>query len=223
MGSLDVVPYWHVNVPERERTDDCPAFLRGLNPKDLAGVSTPDSAYEILPWAEVARIVTTNRLERFQRVPSQLRRYKKFSYLTAQRHGTIAAFVLNERLRWTAPVRPRGRPFEYPDDYKVLYNDWPYGLDSRIIHLVVWTKFELVANPATGDLTDTARAEIDDYVTRTFRSKMPKDHVMWFKNWAALKSIHAVEHFHVMLFDPDPDFIREVTNGDIPQCNKLTL
>lgn len=47
--------------------------------------------------------------------------------------------------------------------------------------------------------------------------------VMWFKNWAALKSIHAVEHFHVMLFDPDPDFIRQVTNGDIPQCNKFIL
>lgn len=46
---------------------------------------------------------------------------------------------------------------------------------------------------------------------------------MWFKNWAALKSIHAVEHFHVMLFDPDPDFIRAVTNGDIPQCNKITV
>jgi hypothetical protein len=40
--------------------------------------------------------------------------------------------------------------------------------------------------------------------------------VIWFKNWASLKSIHAVEHFHVMLFDPDPEFVREVTNGDVP-------
>ena len=180
MGSLDVVPFWHVNVPERDRSPECPEFLRGLNPKDLMGVSTPDSAYDILPWADVARIVTTNRLERFQRVPSQLRRYKEFTYRTAQRHGTIADFVLNERLRWTAPVRPRGRPFECADDYKVLYNDWPYGLDSRIIHLVVWTKFELVANNTTGDLTDTARAEIEGYVTKTFRSKMPEGHVSSF-------------------------------------------
>ncbi len=180
MGSLDVVPFWHVNVPERDRSPDCPEFLRGLNPKDLMGVSTPDSAYEILPWADVTRIVTTNRLERFQRVPSQLRRYKEFTYRTAQRHGTIADFVLNERLRWTAPVRPRGRPFEFADDYKVLYNDWPYGLDSRIIHLVVWTKFELVANNTTGDLTDTARAEIEGYVTKTFRSKMPEGHVSFY-------------------------------------------
>lgn len=47
--------------------------------------------------------------------------------------------------------------------------------------------------------------------------------VLWFKNWAALKSIHAVEHFHVMMYDPDPEFIREVTNGDVPQCAKADL
>ncbi|OAA73237.1 hypothetical protein ISF_00138 [Cordyceps fumosorosea ARSEF 2679] len=225
MGSFDVVPFWHVNVPERERTAECPEFLRGLSAKDLRGVSTPDSAYEILSWAEVARIVTANRLERFQRVPSQLRRYKQFSHQTAAgRHGSVAAFVLEERLRWAGPgaSRPSGAPpFTCPDDYKVLYNDWPYGLDSRIVHLVVWTKFELVADADTGDLTDKARAEIEDYVSRTFRARMPEGNVMWFKNWAALKSIHAVEHFHVMLFDPNPDFIREVTNGDIPQCNKF--
>jgi hypothetical protein len=44
--------------------------------------------------------------------------------------------------------------------------------------------------------------------------------VIWFKNWASLKSIHAVEHFHVMLFDPDPEFIKEVTNGDSPLGRK---
>lgn len=43
--------------------------------------------------------------------------------------------------------------------------------------------------------------------------------VIWFKNWAALKSIDSVEHFHVMLMDPSPKFIREVTNGDVPICN----
>lgn len=40
--------------------------------------------------------------------------------------------------------------------------------------------------------------------------------MIWFKNWASLKSIHAVEHFHVMLFDPSPEFIDNVTNGDVP-------
>lgn len=44
--------------------------------------------------------------------------------------------------------------------------------------------------------------------------------VIWFKNWAALKSVNSVEHFHVMMFDPDPEFVKLITNGDVPQCQK---
>lgn len=39
--------------------------------------------------------------------------------------------------------------------------------------------------------------------------------VIWFKNWAALKSVDAVEHIHVMLLDPPVEFIDEVTDGDV--------
>jgi len=49
--------------------------------------------------------------------------------------------------------------------------------------------------------------------------------VAWFKNWQSLKSIQAVEHFHVMLFDPDMAFVQSITNGDVPQssvvCNSV--
>lgn len=45
--------------------------------------------------------------------------------------------------------------------------------------------------------------------------------VIWFKNWRSLKSIHAVEHFHVMLYDPDADFVREITDGDVPLSEKV--
>ena len=37
--------------------------------------------------------------------------------------------------------------------------------------------------------------------------------VRWFKNWASLKSIKAVEHFHVMLYKPDVNFVKEITGG----------
>ncbi len=30
-----------------------------------------------------------------------------------------------------------------PDDIKIIYNDWPYGIDKSIVHLCVWTKFPL--------------------------------------------------------------------------------
>jgi hypothetical protein len=40
--------------------------------------------------------------------------------------------------------------------------------------------------------------------------------VMWFVNPPVLKSIKSVEHFHIMLRDPDPKFVEEVTgdNGE---------
>lgn len=45
--------------------------------------------------------------------------------------------------------------------------------------------------------------------------------VIWFKNWKILKSVHAVEHFHVMLYNPDPNFVNEITNGDVSLSQKV--
>ena len=104
---------------------------------------------------------------------------------------------------------------------KIIYNDWPYGIDPRIVHLCVWTKFELIDDQGTERLTPQARLEIDDYVGKTFRSRVPADQVRWFKNWANLKSIHSMEHFHVLLFNPDMDFIKEITNDDVPLSRLL--
>ena len=124
-------------------------------------------------------------------------------------------------------------------DIKILYNDWPCGIDERIVHLVVWTKFDLPDDQDTKELTKEMRGEIDGYVDKTFCQAVPKGYVsrptvgsssrsvsdqpkvIWFKNWKALKSIHSVEHFHVMLFDPDPAIIEQVTNGDIPLSRSL--
>lgn len=63
------------------------------------------------------------------------------------------------------------------DDIKILYNDWPYGVDEKIVHLVIWTKFELEDDPATDDLTDVARREIDVYVNKTFCEKVSSENV----------------------------------------------
>ncbi|KAK7414296.1 hypothetical protein QQX98_006813 [Neonectria punicea] len=218
MGSQIALPYWQVNVPESERSRECPGFLLDISDKDRGIISTPDSDYHVLSWDEVRRIAGANRLDQFQRVPSELRRYKAYTFNLAKTYGSVANFVLNQRLQWSAPIQARGRPFEFNEDFKILINDWPYGIDPRIVHLVVWTKFDLQEDPDTGDLTDHAREEIDEFVTRMFRSHVPDDHIIWFKNWRNLKSVNAVEHFHVMMFNPDPEFVRTVTNGDIPQC-----
>ncbi|KAF9878984.1 hypothetical protein CkaCkLH20_03217 [Colletotrichum karsti] len=224
MGSLyksPALPYWQVNVPSEHRTDECPEGLRNLSAKDVGILSTPDAEYRPQTWGIVRRFVDTNRLDLFQRVPSELRRYRLFIHHLIKEHGSVMNFVLRHRLGWEEPLVAKGTPFQFEEDLKILVNDWPYGIDQRIVHLVVWTKFELEEDLATGDLTEKARGEIEEYVDKTFRARTKPDSVIWFKNWRSLKSVHAVEHFHVMLFDPDADFIRDITNGDVPQCEKF--
>jgi hypothetical protein len=49
---------------------------------------------------------------------------------------------------------------------------------------------------------------------------MLTDKLIWFKNPISLRSVRAVEHFHVMLYDPHPAFVEEITHGDVPMSQK---
>ncbi|KAH7417178.1 hypothetical protein BKA64DRAFT_657205 [Cadophora sp. MPI-SDFR-AT-0126] len=225
MGSLkapeSTLPYWQVNIAPSEREADCPLFLQNLKPKECAIIGTPDSEYHILSWAEVRQVIASNALDAFQRIPSDLRRYLAYSHYLKEKYGSVMNFVLSARLAWTEPILPDGKPFEKESDVKILWNDWPYGIDAKIVHLVVWTKFVLEDDPTIDDLTDEARAMIEGFVGKTFRDVVGAENVIWFKNWGSLKSIKAVEHFHVMLYDPDPEFVKKITNGDVPLSQKV--
>ncbi|KAL2065013.1 hypothetical protein VTL71DRAFT_4153 [Oculimacula yallundae] len=215
------LPYWQLNIPLSEREPNCPIYLQNLKPKEFSILSTPDSAYHILTWDEVRQVISINALDVFQRKPSDLRRYLVYNHYLKQKYGSVMNFVLSERLGWTEPIIPDGKPFEKESDIKILWNDWPYGVDEKIVHLVIWTKFELEEDPETEDLTDGARAGIERFVGRTFAEKLGKEHVVWFRNWQSLKSVSSAEHFHVMLYDPDPVFVSSITNGDVPLSQKV--
>jgi len=90
------------------------------------------------------------------------------------------------------------------------------------VHLVIWTKFELAEDPETGMSTPESAQQMQAYVDKKIGSRMQPGTYAWFKNWRSLKSVHAVEHFHVMLYDPDPDFVKELTNGDVPMCARCS-
>ncbi|KAF7594811.1 hypothetical protein BBP40_008314 [Aspergillus hancockii] len=219
------LPYWLVNVPYDRWPAECPDFLRDICEKNKQILATPDQQYERQGWELVKELVRTNRIDGFQRLPSDLRKYLEFKEQIVAEYGSIMRFIVKERLRWgdgnPDDLKPRGHPFMFDEDLRILYNDWPYGIENDIIHLVVWTKFELEDDPATDDLTPRARQEIDDYVKKTFCSQVPPEKVIWFKNWKSLKSVHAVEHFHVMLYKPDPEFLKDITRGDVPMVARL--
>ncbi|QDS69941.1 hypothetical protein FKW77_001970 [Venturia effusa] len=214
------ISWWNFNLPRYQQTSTCPEALLHVSKKDKDIIGSWDSDYDRLRWVEVKEIIAANRIDTFQRVPSDLLRYRQYIHTLEKIHGSVLKYIQNDLLKWPT-IEPQGPPFTCPMDLKILYNDWPYGLDERIVHLVVWTKFELEEEAKTGDLTTAARTAIQHYVDDTFGSRMDDGDVAWFKNWKSIKSIQAVEHFHVMLFDPDKNFVNQITGGHVPMCEKL--
>lgn len=91
------VPYWHVNIPEAQRTTECPESLQNLSEKDVGIISTLNSDYHVQTWPEgrfdnptvssialnnvtVQDLCLQNRLDQFQRCPSELRRYRQYMW-----------------------------------------------------------------------------------------------------------------------------------------------
>lgn len=115
------LPFWQVNVPLDKRPAKCPDFLADANDKDRRILGTPDSAYHLLTWSEVREIIAANRIDLFQRVPSELRRYREYMALLKRNHGSVMDFVMKERLHWT-DLTPKAEPFVDPSNKASLYN-----------------------------------------------------------------------------------------------------
>jgi Protein of unknown function (DUF3605) len=174
-----------------------------------------------------------NDLAAFRRTPSDLKQYIVWTTDTKSTYGSITNYICQKRLKWSSPdpsasssssslsETPQlpeipyrnATPFADPSDYRVLRNDWPYGVTPDITHIVIWSKTPIATKPENGDVTDESRAFIEDFVDRTFVQRLQKepgfegidkdvirkDHVQWFKNWTALQSVRSLEHFHVLL------------------------
>jgi len=209
------LPFWHFNVPRLERTASCPDYLINVSDKDRNLIGQWDSDYEPMTWSEVKSFVYSNNLQLFRRSPSNLRLYRKFVHDISTKHGSVLNFMLRYRLHWDT-VKPFGAPFTDDRDVKVLYNDWPYGVAAGIVHLVVWTRFPLPDDPVTGHLTDEMRLLVSEFVEDNFSIELGHENVVWFKNWKKLKSVQAIEHFHVLLHNPTQAFLDRITGGDKP-------
>ena len=171
-----------------------------------------------------------NRLSELRRKPRDLLRYIEWTNQIKAEYGSTTNFIIQKRLRWK-PKNPDSKsgpefeykdptPFEDPDDFKILPNDWPYGFATDVKHIVVWMKNRLPENETDGDLIDSSRDRVNRFVDGKFVSRLKKDYpdaenrVQWFKNWTKLQSVRALEHIHILLRDVNEDIIDEWTGGD---------
>jgi len=159
----------------------------------------------------------------------------KWSSETRAEYGSVPNFVMKERLKWrplpsstplTGPTFEVKNPVPFADeaDYRILVNDWPYGLAPGIKHIIVWLKRRLESEPVRGDMTLKSRRQVEDFIQSKFIDRVKvspgeQEKIIWFKNWTALQSIPGMEHIHVLVRDVPEDIIKEWTDGDRPINN----
>lgn len=160
-----------------------------------------------------------NRLDLFKRKPSDLRRYIQWTAEIKAQYGSMTNYILANRLpsAWgtSPPFEPVSKvPFADPSDYRILVNDWPYGVTPDVTHLVVWSRTPIATDPEKGDVTPKSRRLISEFVDRQFVQAVGEkgnESVLWFKNWVALQSVRSLEHFHVLARDVDPEILKSWT------------
>jgi hypothetical protein len=138
-------------------------------------------------------------------------------------YGSVTRFILANQLpqSWgQPPFAPASiTPFADPSDYRVLLNDWPYGLTPDVTHIVVWSRTVIPVDAETGAMTSESEALVEDFVKRYFIDTLGpggEDRVVCFKNWVALQSVRALEHIHVLVHDMDDDTLERWT-GERPR------
>ncbi|KAI9774984.1 MAG: hypothetical protein M1840_000200 [Geoglossum simile] len=181
-------------------------------------------------WGELKMVIAAGDMSTLGRSPLDMRNYLTWFLQTKNRYGTVADYVRQQKLQWQPPILPASKtPFANPDDYKILRNDWPYGMTPDIIHMVVWSKTPIDVVPGEGNPTPESRRLIEAFVEKTFTQEIGPDgenKVMWFKQRAQWQSVGALEHIHVIVRGVDESLVEKWTGQsaqEISSRNYQTL
>ncbi|KAI2466582.1 hypothetical protein F4781DRAFT_349541 [Annulohypoxylon bovei var. microspora] len=211
------------DAPVKVAVDDAPFPLTDV---DRWVLSLTDEEYHYHDWEEMKQIIGENNLSVLKRKPSDLRRYMKWTAETKAEYGSMTNYLIKHRLpkAWGSPpfIPASTIPFDDPSDYRVLINDWPYGLTPNMTHIVVWSRTTIETNPETGDMTSESRRTVTNFVKEFFTDKLGPDgddRVLWFKNWVALQSVRALEHIHIIVKDIEKTLLDEWTRE--LDCHRL--
>ncbi|KAI1330456.1 hypothetical protein F5Y16DRAFT_18297 [Xylariaceae sp. FL0255] len=210
-------------LPTKAPLEEAPFPLTDV---DKWVLSLTDDEFHYHDWEDMKKIIGENNLSVLKRKPSDLRKYMKWTAETKAKYGSMTNYLMIHRLpqTWGAPpFTPASQvPFNDPSDYRVLVNDWPYGLAPDIKHIVVWSRTIIETDSVNGDMTDESRQVVANFVKRFFVDRLGPDgadKVLWFKNWVALQSVRTLEHIHVMVKDASDELIDEFSRE--LDCHRL--
>lgn len=126
------------------------------------------------------------------------------------KYGGVTQYILQQRLGWR-PLDGSGAlvfktasdvPFADDRDYKILRNDWSYGMEAGVVHLVVWLKPRLPVD-GIGALTEEGKVVVEAWIDKKFRrvigEEIRGEKVLWFRNPTGLQSVRSLEHVHVLV------------------------
>ncbi|KAF3990814.1 hypothetical protein FT663_00639 [Candidozyma haemuli var. vulneris] len=167
-------------------------------------------------WPEVRDIVKYNDLDAFARSGEQTESYLAFKRYLKQHNSTVFRHIVTSTLGWrrldeldgvkdnNITVDASGDAlFTNPDDLKIVRNDFPYYFEDDVTHLCVWTKRRIESDPNSkmGDLSQASRDIIEQYVDQTIVKHLgiPRENLVWFRNWDALQSVKEISHVHIVI------------------------
>jgi len=181
-------------------------------------------------WAEVQDIIKYNELEVFARLEPETEKYHAFKKLLKEQNTTVFKHLVVNSLRWRTAEQVRslkdaeisvpasGDPlFTNASDLKIVKNDFPYYFEDDVVHLCVWSKRRIDSDPnsALGDLSSEMRELIEKYVQKTFVDwlQIPRENLVWFRNWEALQSVKEISHLHVVVKGMTSEQLEKVLGG----------
>ncbi|KAK1992059.1 hypothetical protein LX36DRAFT_589189 [Colletotrichum falcatum] len=173
-----------------------------LSDEDIKVLRGQSENHEPHTWEETKAIITAGEMGQLRRSPQDLRNYIMWHAEIRRTHKSVLEYVRRERLRWPNITACDDIPFRHTDDWKIIWNDWPYDLADGIMHLIVWSKSKIAVDPATGLPTERMANLIESFLDGTFGEILGcrrGEDLLWFKQKAEWQSVKALEHIHILL------------------------
>ncbi|KAK2061989.1 hypothetical protein LY76DRAFT_506724 [Colletotrichum caudatum] len=195
--------------------------------EDIKALRGQSEELEPQSWENIEGAIAAGETGRLRRSPRDLRNYILWHVELRKTHGSVVEFVRREKLHWPEPAVARNaEPFADADDWKAIWNDWPYRLSEGIMHLVVWSKSKIEVDPETGLPTEDSTRLIESFLDRTFADKLGcrrGEDLLWFKQKTESQSVKALEHIHVVLRNVPEDRVEKLIGQRRSQTLQVQL